>query len=76
MAKYTEKKKESNRKWDADNLDRISVALPKGRKEQLQSLAKKNGMSVNGYINSLIDIALEQNGDSFHITDGNAEPRE
>ena len=76
MAKYTEKKKESNRKWDADNLDRISVALPKGRKEQLQLLAKKNGMSVNGYINSLIDIALEQNGDSFHIADGSAEPKE
>lgn len=58
MAKYTDKKKESNRRWDATNLDRISIALPKGRKADLQAVATRHGQSVNGYINSLIDDAL------------------
>lgn len=60
MRKYTDAKKEGNRKWDAANLDRISVALPKGRKAELQAIAERHGQSVNGFINSLIDEVLEQ----------------
>ena len=30
--KYTEARKNGNRKWDAANLDRLSLALPKGKK--------------------------------------------
>lgn len=60
MRKYTDAKKEGNRKWDAANLDRISVALPKGRKAELQAVAERHGQSVNGFINGLIDKALEE----------------
>ena len=31
--KYTDAKRDGNRKWDAANLDRISIALPKGQKD-------------------------------------------
>lgn len=54
MAKYTEAKKASNRKWDEANLDRISVALPKGDKERIKAAAAAAGKSMNGYIVQLI----------------------
>lgn len=48
--------------------DRINLTVPKGRKAELQTVATKHGVSVNGYINSLIDTALdkEQDGGGFH----------
>lgn len=52
--KYTEARKEGNRRWDAANLDRLSIALPKGTKEQLQLAAKEQGKSVNEFIKDLI----------------------
>jgi len=60
MPQYTEAKKNNNRKWDANNLDRISVALPKGYKARLQDLATNHGQSVNGFLKTLIDEAMER----------------
>ena len=54
MAKYTEARKEGNKRWDAKNLDRISVAMPKGRKEEIKKYAERNGESVNAFINRAI----------------------
>ena len=39
--KYTEARKEGNRRWDAANLDRLSLALPKGKKAEIQAAGKK-----------------------------------
>lgn len=39
--KYTAARKEGNRKWDAQNLDRISIALPKGQKDKIKAHAEK-----------------------------------
>lgn len=58
--KYTEARKNGNRKWDAANLDRISIAMPKGKKEVIQSHAEAAGQSVNGYINKAIDNQIER----------------
>lgn len=58
--KYTEAKKAGNRRWDAANLDRISVAMPKGKKEIIKTHAEARGESVNGFINRAIDEALER----------------
>lgn len=72
--KYTEARKEGNRRWDAKNLDRISLAMPKGKKEVIQAAAKKSNESVNAFINRLIDAELErldaESGGSFHIDEG------
>lgn len=40
--------------------DRINLTVPKGRKAELQAIAERHGQSVNGFINSLIDEALER----------------
>lgn len=60
MAKYTEARKNGNKKWDAANLDRVSVALPKGQKEIIKSHAEGRGESVNGFINRAISEAMER----------------
>ena len=60
MAQYTEKKKESNRKWDAANLDRISIALPKGQKDIIKAHAESQGESVNGFISRAIENQIER----------------
>ncbi len=55
MQKYTEARKQGNRKWDAANLDRISIAVPKGEKEKIKAHAESMGESVNGFINRAIE---------------------
>ena len=52
--KYTEARKEGNRKWDAANLDRISVAVPKGTKDTIKAHAESQGESVNAFISRAI----------------------
>jgi len=51
---YTEARKEGNKKWDSKNLDRISIAIPKGRKATVEACAKARGESVNGLVNALL----------------------
>ena len=54
MAKYTEARKNNNRKWDAANMDRLSFTVPKGNKEAIQKAAAAMGVSVNQYVQSAI----------------------
>lgn len=35
--------------------DRINLTVPKGRKEEIKKKAEAQGMSVNQYINKLLD---------------------
>ena len=60
--KYTEAKKTGNRKWDAANLDRVSVAMPKGRKIEIQAHAKDQGESLNAFIKRAITEPMERDG--------------
>lgn len=60
MQKYTEAKKEGNKRWDAKNLDRISIALPKGSKEEIKSHAERQGESVNGFISRAIKETMDR----------------
>ena len=45
MKKYTEAVKTANRTWDSNNLDRLSIALPKGQKDIIKVHAEKMGES-------------------------------
>lgn len=56
--KYTEAQKKSAQKWDAANLDRISVALPKGSKDKIKAHADSTGESVNAFIGRAISAAI------------------
>ena len=58
--KYTEARKEGNRRWDAANLDRLSLALPKGKKAEIQAAAAQAGESMNQYIAGAIDQRMER----------------
>jgi len=58
--KYTEARKEGNRKWDAANLDRVSIALPKGKKDEIRAAALAAGESMNQYIIAAVDARMEQ----------------
>ena len=56
--KYTESRKESNRRWDAQNLDRISFTLKKGRLDAVRRCAEQSGESVNRYIGRIVEAAI------------------
>ena len=58
--KYTEKRKESNRKWDAEHLDRMSFAVPKGQRDVIKAAASNAGKSVNQYIQDAIAAQMER----------------
>lgn len=56
--KYTEAQKKSAKKWDAANLDRMSLALPKGQKDIIKAHAESMGESVNRFISRAIEEAM------------------
>lgn len=60
--KYTEAVKQSNKKWDAANLDRISIALPKGKKDAVKAAAVAVGESMNQYIINAVEQRMERDG--------------
>lgn len=49
----SEARKRANKKWNDENMrvkyDRIQLVVAKGQKEVLQSIAKEQGTSLNGY---------------------------
>lgn len=61
--KYTEARKAGNRKWDAANLDRISVAAPKGTKERWKAAAVAQDKSLNQLIVEAVDNQISQDRD-------------
>lgn len=58
--KYTEAQKKSAKKWDAANLDRLSLALPKGSKEIIKAHAAARGESVNGFVGRAITETMDR----------------
>lgn len=49
-------------KYIAKTYDRINLTVPKGKKELIQAHAETKGESVNGFINRVIDEAMEKEG--------------
>jgi hypothetical protein len=64
MASYSEARKNANKNWDSKNLDRISIALPKGSKDALKEHAESQGESVNSFIKRAIMEVTEM--DNMH----------
>lgn len=58
--KYTEAQKQSARKWDAANLDRVSIAMPKGQKDKIKEAAAAVGESMNQYIIAAVEQRMER----------------
>ena len=68
--KYTEAQKQSARKWYAANLDRISIAVPKGQKDTIKAHAEARGESVNGFVNRAIAETMERDNGAPGASDG------
>ena len=47
-------------KWNAKNYDQLRVIVKKGQKEVINSYAKAQGLSLNGYINKLIEADMKK----------------
>lgn len=58
--KYTEARKEGNRRWDSANLDRLSIALPAGSRDKIKAHADAHGESVNKFIARAITETMER----------------
>lgn len=59
--KYTEAQRKSAQKWDAQNLDRMSIALPRGTKEQIREHAAAMGdKSANAFISRAITETIQR----------------
>lgn len=58
--KYTEARKASNAAWDAANLDRMSVAAPRGTKAAIKDAAYAAGQSINAYILDAVRQRMER----------------
>lgn len=56
-----------------ENYDRIELAVPKGMKEIIKSIAKEKKLSVNAYIQDLIRKDQEGMFDTMQIADKNRE---
>ena len=46
-------------KYNLENYDRIELRLPKGKKDIVKKHAKKQGESLNAFVNRAIDTVIE-----------------
>ena len=68
--KKTDKLIEYNNQYNKEKYDRFSLMLPKKKKDQIKA-ALRDGESVNGFINALIDKELAARG--YGISDRGQE---
>lgn len=59
-----ENKKEFNQieyqnKYIKEKYDRVGLTMPKGKKEIIKARALEEGLSINEYINALIDKDIQ-----------------
>ena len=48
-------------KYNAANYDRLSLVVPKGKKEKIKAYAESKNESLNRFVNRAIDEAMENN---------------
>ena len=53
-------KTEYKNQWQKENVDRVNLTMPKGRKDEIKAHAEKQGESVNGFINKAIDEKIDR----------------
>ena len=65
----SEAQKRADKKYKAKAYDDIRLRVLKGNKELLQAYCNDNGLSVNGFINTLIYDKLTEDGYQFITRD-------
>jgi len=56
---YSKAQKEATARYMKNNLDDIKIRVPKGKRDKIKAHAESKGMSLNAYINDLIDKDME-----------------
>ncbi len=56
----SEKKKASNARWDAENLKRLSLAVPCTLYDRMRKHTQMTKETMNGFIKRAIEQALEK----------------
>lgn len=69
---YSPAQKRASAKYNAKAYDRIELKVKKGKKEELQEHASRNGESLNSFINRAIDETIERDNSTKSETP--AEP--
>lgn len=46
--------------WISENLDRVNLIMPKGKKERIRIAAERIGLSVNAFINIAVDEKMNE----------------
>ena len=49
--------------WNKENLDRVSLYVPKGKKEAIKDHAAARGESLNGFIARAIDETIQHDNE-------------
>ena len=52
----------ANNRYNAKAYDRINIAVPKGKKDEIKAAADQEGKSVNAFINEAIDEKMSGAG--------------
>ena len=50
--------KRAVKKYDQEKIDRISMRVPKGKREIIQTHAQKYGESINTFLNRAVDETI------------------
>lgn len=50
----------ANNRYNEKAYDRINIAVPKGRKAEIQAHAEQHGESINGFVNRAIETLMQQ----------------
>lgn len=66
---YTEAQKASNKKWDSQNLERLSIAFRRGELDVIKAAAARAGSSVNGWTRQMLLQAAEAQAQARTDTD-------
>ncbi len=62
----------SKNKYNAKAYDRVNITFKKGKKEIIANHAKKQGLSLNAYINKLISTDMGESFDAVDATNNDA----
>ena len=51
---------QSKNKYNSKTYDQLRIVVKKGQKDVIKQYAESKGMSMNGYINNLIEADMKQ----------------
>ena len=66
-------KTEYKNNWQKENVDRVNLTMPKGKKDTIKAHAEAQGESVNGFINRAIDETMEKDNAAPAASEGQRE---